>query len=306
MYRRIYIALCLLLAVLGVQAQSTMVPSVSNYHLTWTTINPAFAGFRDVLSLSTMYRSPLYGGVGPTDMQLNGHTPVGDSKVAIGAVVAYNSSPPSTGLYSLMTNYAYRMYLGSGRLSFGLSAGLYGVNNREDNYDTRDEEDPSFGYGAYRRWFPNFGAGVLYYAENFFVGLSVPELFSVPVGDENLSASPRNYRYILTGAYEHRFSENFSLKPSLIIDYNRASTTFKASVNAGLLKNRLYLGVAYDNPNYLIALLNVQVNPQWLIGYAYTIGVSEVRTALGGSHEVVLRWELVRILKSYERDPFYF
>jgi hypothetical protein len=49
-----------LLAALGVSAQSTLIPSVSNYHLTWTTINPAFAGFRDVLSASSLYRSRLY------------------------------------------------------------------------------------------------------------------------------------------------------------------------------------------------------------------------------------------------------
>jgi len=305
MSRYLSIALLLTLA-LGVQAQNTMVPSVSNYHLTWTTLNPAFSGFRDVFSLSSLYRSPMYGGVGPTDMQLNGHTPIGNSKVAMGAVLAYNSTPPSQGLYSLMTTYAYRMYLGSGRLSFGLSAGLYGVNNKEHVFDNYDPIDPSFVSDTYRRWFPNFGAGVLYYGEQFFIGLSVPELLSVPGPNDNLSASPKDYRYILSGAYEFQFSEAFSLKPSVIVDYNRASTSFKASINAGFMKNRLYLGAAYDNPNYIIALLNVQVSPQWLIGYAYTIGVSEVKTALGGSHEVVLRWELKRILRTQEVDPFYF
>ena len=62
-------------------------------------------------------------------MQLNVHTPVGNSKVALGAIVAYNNTPPDQNLLSVMSTYAYRIYLGSGRLSFGLSAGVYGVNS---------------------------------------------------------------------------------------------------------------------------------------------------------------------------------
>ena len=113
MIRKCIIGLCLLAAA-GVSAQNTLIPSVSNYHLTWTTLNPAFSGFRDAISASTLYRSGLYGGVGPQDMQLNVHTPVGNSKVALGGVVAYNDAPPDQGLYAFMTTYAYRLYLVQG------------------------------------------------------------------------------------------------------------------------------------------------------------------------------------------------
>ena len=290
----------------GVSAQNTLIPSVSNYHLTWTTINPAFSGFRDAISISSLYRSPLYGGVGPQDMQLNLHSPVGNSKVALGGVVAYNSAPPDQKLYSVMTTYAYRIYLGTGRLSFGLSAGIYGINSDMTGILIRDPVDTSFPDDVYSRWFPNFGAGVLYYTDQFFVGLSVPELLSVPGPDQSLSASPEDYRVILTGAYLFDISRAFRLKPSVMIDYNRASTSFKASLNVGLMDSRVFIGGAYDHPNYAIALLNFQINPQWLVGYAYTIGTGPVRTALGGSHEVVLRWELRPVIQTIPDDPFYF
>ena len=161
--------------------QNTLIPSVSNYHLTWTTINPAFSGFRDAISISSLYRSALYGGgLGPSDMQLNVHSPVGNSKVAIGGVVAFNNVPEVQSLYSIMTTYAYRIYLGSGRLAFGLSAGMYGINGDLSQIPLRDPVDPAFPEDAYQRWFPNFGTGILYYTEQMFVGLSVPELLSIP------------------------------------------------------------------------------------------------------------------------------
>jgi hypothetical protein len=66
------------------------------------------------------------------------------------------------------------------------------------------------------------------------------------------------------------------------------------------------VGGAYDHPNFAIALLNFQVNPQWLVGYAYTFNVGPLSSYLGGSHEVVLRWELRPVIRTIPDDPFYF
>jgi len=297
----------LLTVLVSASAQNTLVPSVSNYHLTWTTINPAFSGFRDAISISSLYRSALYGDMGPSNMQLNVHSPIGNSKVAVGAVVNYDHTPDVQNLYSIMSTYAYRLYLGSGRLAFGLSAGVYGVNSDMTNIPLRDLGDPAFPTEVYQRWFPNFGTGILYYTEHFFVGLSVPELLSVPAEGQGVgNADFDNYRFILTGAYQFNISDNVRLKPSLWIDYNKASTSFKASLNAGFFDSRVYVGGAYDYPNFAIALLNFQVNPQWLVGYAYTFNVGPLSSYLGGSHEVVLRWELRPVIRTIPDDPFYF
>ena len=305
--KRIWLIGILLTVLVGAGAQTTLVPSVSNYHLTWTTINPAFSGFRDAISISSLYRSALYGNMGPSNMQLNVHSPIGNSKVAMGAVVAYDHTPDVQNLYSIMTTYAYRLYLGSGRLAFGLSAGMYGVNSDLSGIDLRDPDDPAFPEDAYQRWFPNFGAGVLYYTEQYFVGLSVPEFFSIPTESQTIgSAIFENYRFILIGAYQFNISDNVRLKPSLWLDYNKAATSFKASLNVGLFDSRIYVGAAYDYPNFAIALLNIQVNPQWLIGYAYTFNTGPTRMYLGGSHEVVLRWELRPVIRTIPDDPFYF
>jgi len=302
-----FLAYLLLMMALTVRGQYTLIPSVSNYHLTWTTINPAFSGFRDAISVSSLYRSALYGELGPRDMQLNVHTPLGNSKVAVGGIVAYNNTPPSQNLFSVMSTYAYRIYLGSGRLSFGLSAGMYGVTSDLSGVPLRDPVDPLFPSETYQRWFPNFGTGILYYTQDYFVGLSVPELLSIPREGQPIgTVNFEEYRVILAGAYLFDFSTAFRLKPSLLIDYNQASTVFKASLNAGLMDSRIFVGTAYSHPNFVIALLNFQINTQWLVGYAYTFNTGPVRQALGGSHEIVLRWELRPVIKTIPDDPFYF
>ncbi len=305
MKRNLLTYIILLMAIAG-SSQNTLIPSVSNYHLTWTTINPAFSGFRDAISVSSLYRSALYGELGPQDMQLNMHTPLGNSKVAVGGIVSYNTTPYQN-MVSVMTTYAYRIYLGSGRLSFGLSAGAYGVNSDMSGIPLRDPNDPAFPTEVYQRWFPNFGTGVLYYTDEFFVGLSVPELLSIPRENESIgTVNFEEYRVILTGAYLFDISRAFRLKPSVMVDYNQAYTSFKASMNVGLMDSRVFIGGAYDYPNFAIALLNFQVNPQWLVGYAYTFNTGPVSKALGGSHEIVLRWEFRPVIHTIPDDPFYF
>ncbi len=84
MIRKLFIGICLF-AAFSVSAQNTLIPSVSNYHLAWTTYNPAFSGFRDAISLSAIYRSPLYGGVGPMDMQMNVHYSGGELEGGTGS-----------------------------------------------------------------------------------------------------------------------------------------------------------------------------------------------------------------------------
>jgi type IX secretion system PorP/SprF family membrane protein len=164
-----------------------------------------------------------------------------------------------------------------------------------------------FSTDLYQRWFPNFGTGVLYYTEAFFVGLSVPELLAIPHENESIGTIKLDeYRYILSGAYLFDISKTFRLKPSVMIDYNKAFTSYRASLNIGLMDSRVFVGGAYDFDSYITALLNIKVNPQWMIGYAYMMNTGRVTQALGGSHEVVLRWEFRPIIRTIPDDPFYF
>ena len=122
MKRTWLIALFLLVGGDGSYAQNTLIPSVSNYHLTWTTINPAFSGFRDAISVSSLYRSALYGSTGPQRYAAECAHPGGKFQSGPGGSGGLQQHFPIQNLYSFMTTYAYRIYLGSGQAllwSFG-------------------------------------------------------------------------------------------------------------------------------------------------------------------------------------------
>ncbi|MBN1132869.1 MAG: PorP/SprF family type IX secretion system membrane protein [Bacteroidales bacterium] len=297
--------------------QYSLVPSLSNYHLTWTTFNPGFTGYRELASGSLFYRNKMYGDTGPVDFQLNAHTPVFNGTEAVGVIFSNNritndNKDLLTRITSGMFTYAHRFRVKGGHLSLGLSAGMYQIKEDYKSLSLRNPLDPSFisPEMAPTRWFPNFGVGGVYYDKRMFIGLSVPELFSVPlstkrfdIGDADLS----KYRIILIGAYLFDFSRNFNMKPALFVDYNRSNTTFKASANFGLLDNRLFVGGVYHHPNYAVVLLNIPVqHEKYMLGFAYTIPLSDIALYYSGTWEIVLRIEWRSINRIPEPNPFYF
>ncbi|HDR68239.1 MAG TPA: type IX secretion system membrane protein PorP/SprF [Bacteroidaceae bacterium] len=297
--------------------QYSLIPSLSNYHLTWTTFNAGFTGYRELATGSIFYRDKMYGDAGPADFQLNLHSPVFSGSEAIGVIFSNSRTTNDnkdllTRISSGMFTYAHRFRLGGGHLSLGLSAGMYQIKEDYRSLSLRNPLDPTFSSQetAPTRWFPNFGAGGVYYDKRLFIGLSVPEFFSVPVTTKQFDfgkAEFSKYRFILTGAYLFEFNENLNMKPAFFVDYNRSNTTFKISTNFGLLDNRFFVGGVYHHPNYAVVLLNIPVqHEKYMIGFAYTFPLSDIALYYSGTWEVVLRLEWRSINKIPEPNPFYF
>lgn len=316
MRKIIYILFILIFSLEGF-SQYTAIPYLSNFHLTWTSFNPGFTGYRELATGSVLYRHKMYGDTGPTDFNLNAHTPVGSGSEAIGVIFSNTRTENEnnellTRISSGMFSYAHRFKLGGGKLSLGLSAGMYQIKEDFKSLSIRNINDPSFNSAVIApvRWYPNFGVGGVYYDKKFFVGLSVPELFSPPNSSEQFAVGDADfskYRFILTGAYLFDFNENFNMKPAIFVDYNRSNTTFKASANFGFLDNMFYVGGVYHHPNYAVALINFPIrHEKYMIGFAYTFPLSDIAMYYSGSWEVVLRMEWRSINKTPDPNPFYF
>ncbi|HNR56751.1 MAG TPA: type IX secretion system membrane protein PorP/SprF, partial [Flavobacteriales bacterium] len=108
----------------------------------------------------------------------------------------------------------------------------------------------------------------------------------------------------LTGGHLVELTHGIKLKPSALIRYRRSSGV-QADLSTNLiLKDLLWLGASYRTGDAMIATVEVLPTPQWRIGYAYDLGLSRLRTAHQGSHEVMLQYEFgfrIRV-----KDPRYF
>ena len=277
--------------------------SVDQYLNNGMIINPAYAGSREALSATLMHRSQWLGFEGaPVSQILAIHTPLINEKIGLGVMVD-NFSIPTVQYNSIYFNYAYRMWLGSSRLSLGLKGGGYVYKETFDELNLKDGvgSDPSFvpesGFA------PNFGAGAYIYNKKYFAGLAVPFFMS------KSKASKANfdfgsYHFVFTAGYLFEISQNFKIKPVTLIDYNKYSISYQFATHFILLNDALWFGTAYKSNKDLTFMLEVQINPSIKIGYAYDHSFSDISKFSNGSHELMIRYEWR--YKANVDSPFYF
>jgi type IX secretion system PorP/SprF family membrane protein len=277
--------------------------SVDQYLNNGLIINPAYAGSREAMSATLMHRSQWLGFDGaPISQILAAHTPLKNEKIGLGLMVD-NFSIPTVQYNSLYFNYAYRIWLGSSRLSLGIKAGGYAYKETLDALNLKDPVGNDHAFIPRSGFAPNFGAGAYLYSNKYFVGLAVPFFMSLS-DTSKINFDMNTYHYVLTAGYLFDISPNFKIKPVTLIDYNKYFISWQFATHLILFNDALWLGTAYKSNKDLTFMLEVQINPALKIGYAYDHSFSEIAKFSNGSHEIMIRYELK--YKANVDSPFYF
>jgi type IX secretion system PorP/SprF family membrane protein len=292
----------ILLLSLSIIAKAQFVPIFSQYVNNGLIINPAYTGSREVLSLNLMYRNQWAGYDGaPVYQTLSAHAPLKGAKVGVGLLV-FDEKVGTYHNTQAFANYAYRIPLGSGKLSFGLRAGVMIRNSNWQDILLKDPSDKAFAKDNEFFALPNLGAGVYFYNKRFFLGASIPYLLGIK--ENTIYHDFKDYNYLITSGVLIDFSSAFKLKPTVLLKYN---SIFKQQVdlnmNIILLNNRLWLGGAYRLNEAYNSTVEVQINPQFKVGYSFDYG--KIPNAPNyNSHEVSLRYEFSYKIKA--ANPRYF
>ncbi len=296
----LYIIFIFAYSIIGAQ-DVPYIHRINQYLFNGILLNPAYAGSREALSATAMHRTQWAGFEGsPISQSLAVHTPTKKEKVALGLIFD-NFTLPSVQYNSMYFVYAYRMWLGGTRLSLGLKAGGYMYKEKLTTLNLRDPIDPSFvGKSGFA---PNFGAGAYLYNQKYFIGLSVP-FFMSQSDTSALAFDMTHYHYLLSAGYLFNFSPKFKMKPSFILDYNKFILDYQVGLHLIFLDDILWIGGAYKASNEISAMVEVQIGPKIKLGYAYDFSMSDIAKYSNGSHEILLRYEL--IFKSKAESPFYF
>jgi type IX secretion system PorP/SprF family membrane protein len=109
-----------------------------------------------------------------------------------------------------------------------------------------------------------------------------------------------NNNYLLTGGCLFWITNNFKLKPSTLIRYYPQSPVqYDLNLNAILFKDGLlWLGASYRSKEALVALAEVQMGNKWRLGVSYDYSLGDIKTFTSGSVEVLLRMELITVVKT--------
>lgn len=197
--------------------------------------NPGFAGSPEYLSVRLLYRNQWWSFDGaPTTQSFTIHTPL-SSKVGVG-LSAINDVVGSTGSTTINASYAYRLQFAEGTLSIGLQGGI--VNWRAD-WSSLQFRDPRLMDNVFEEmepnvWRPTFGAGIFYYSEKFYAGLSVPRLIEWDLSEQSSSGFDRaaklyRHYYFSAGGIVPINGNALIFKPSILIKSVGVFSNFSSS-----------------------------------------------------------------------------
>lgn len=285
-------------------------PQYTQYMYNMNVVNPAYAGSRGTLSLGLLGRSQWNSVDGaPKSLTFSTHAPLG-KKVGVGISVIADEIGPAKE-QNIYGDFSYTLETSAeGRLAFGLKAGvtLLSVNLLDVVLpDTGNAGDPIFDENI-NKTMPNFGAGVYYYTNKWYVGFSAPNILKTEHLDKDVanSKASEEVHYFLTGGYVFDLSSTLKFKPSLMFKgVKGAPISFDVNANF-LLYDRFELGASYRYEDSVSALFNFGVTPDFRIGYAYDYTISEFSNAhTGGSHEIILLYDIDFSKKNLKSPRFF-
>tara|TARA_R110002050_G_scaffold243212_4_gene379721 strand:+ start:2291 stop:3211 length:921 start_codon:yes stop_codon:yes gene_type:complete len=298
------IAIALFSCTVGIAQQ---LPQFTQYMYNTISINPAYAGSREALSIVGLHRSQWVGFKGgPITQTLSIHTPLRNDRVGLGLSFIEDDLGPENFTY-LYGDFSYSIPTGiDGKLAFGLKAGFTQYSLDQD-FRTSESFDPSI-YGIEDRWTPNLGLGVYWSTNRFYAGLSTPRVLNTDKNkDEGFEALDRLSYYFTTG-YVFDISKSIKLKPAALIKAtNGAPVSYDLTANF-LFNEKFWLGGSYrinEQTAAIGGIVDFQVSRQLRVGYAYEKPISDIASYTTGSHEILLIYEF-KFLSSKLKSPRYF
>ncbi|RUA10658.1 MAG: hypothetical protein DSY83_17620 [Flavobacteriia bacterium] len=280
----------------------------TQYMYNTVSVNPAYAGSRGHLSIAGLYRNQWLGLDGAPETQtLNIHSPVGYRGVGLGVSIVNDKIGPTSETYFDM-DFSYTIQTSwEGRLSFGLKAS---ANMLDIRYSELDEYlmDDQLRQGDLKKFSPNFGAGVYYHTDRFYVGLSAPRILETTHFDSSSVSTAKEQinMYLITG-YVWDLNPFLKFKPALLTKAVQGAP-LQVDLSANFMFNEKFIGgLAYRWDAAFSGLIGFMLSDQFMVGMAYDREITELGAATfnDGSFEIILRYDFIRNIGNLKSPRFF-
>ncbi len=297
---RNYPAIVVLLIVFGLyfnDIHSQQTPSFSEYNFNPFIINSAYAGFENSaeITMSTNGIVNQFDG-SPRSFVFSANAPLNSDKIGLGGGVLRDQIGV-TSITSLYGAYSYKIYFDLKKdrpawevftenvISFGITAGMQFYNDNLLELGIDDDENFNQNIQAV---IPTIGAGFLWNNEQFYIGLSSPNLLGSRLSN-NEQIQLKNTYYAYSG---YRFFttpfQKVLVKPSILIKYEQGAP-IQADLNTSITyNNKLEFGIGFRTTSTVNALIGFYAlkNLRFIYNYNQAMGNS----LLTSTHGVVLSY----------------
>ncbi len=297
-----YSLVLLLILVFGFQAElnAQQDAQYTQYMYNTQIVNPAYAGSRGSLDFSALYRTQWVGLDGaPETGTFTFNSPIGVAEnMGIGMSIVMDRLGPAKES-NITVDYSYTINTSEDyKLAFGLKAGIDLLDVDFTLLNIFDEGDV-FENNIDNRLQPQIGAGIYYYSNKFYAGLSVPNFLNTKHFDESeigptsaqTIAAERLHYFFITG-YVFDLNENLKFKPAVLTKLVSGSP-LQVDLSANLLINEKFtLGAAYRWSAALSGMVGFQATEGLFLGFAYDGETTDLSGFNDGSYEFFVRFEI--------------
>jgi type IX secretion system PorP/SprF family membrane protein len=277
--------LCLLILISGRGfAQQQRLYNYNQYADNLTPVNAAYSLLDKAGSVNILGSKQLVGINGaPQSFMLSANFPIPSVNASAGLYVlneqiAVENQTAVNAYFAKAIQLAEETYL-----SVALNAGL---RNYIGNYSQLDPFDTQFSNDI-RETKPNLGFSVMLYNNNYYMGLSVPELTIRSLGTASIE-QPTYLRshYYFTGAFLARVNDYVKIKPATLILYTKGSPMIANLSGTAYLKDQFGLGINYRTDKTAAATLSV-IGQALRLQYSYQFGTSSAPSGANTvAHEI--------------------
>jgi len=275
------------------------------YNTLW--LNPAYAGTRDAFTITGIHRSQWIGFDGaPLDQTITMHSPLLNGKMGIGLSLLNDKiGPTKSTIIALDLSYQVRLSRKS-KLSFGLKGLVNMYSNNLSQLKLDNQSDASFSQN-FSRTLPNAGAGIYYYRERFYVGVSTPKLLENKLNGGLGAESKEQRHYFFIMGTVIKLSQDVKLKPTCFVKATEAAPIEGDITASFLFRDKLSLGAMYRTGDAVGALIGFNFTEQFSVGYSFDWSMANTTGKYNsGSHEIMLRYDLISKSKAKIKSPRYF
>ncbi|MEI6823378.1 MAG: type IX secretion system membrane protein PorP/SprF [Bacteroidota bacterium] len=276
------------------------VPMYTHYMYNTLVVNPAYAGSRDALTLTALYRSQWAGFDGaPVTQTLTMHAPLSNEHIGLGLSVLNDKIGPTNNT-SVFADFAYIIQLSKkSKLAFGISAGANMFQANLNSLLLDQQADPAFQNNINNHITPNFGFGAYYSRERFYAGISVPSLLQNNYSQTNqengntLISNEQRHYFLIAGTLLN-LSDNLAFKPTALIKVTSSAPVEADFTASFIIMKKLLLGAMFRSGDAVGLLIGLDLTEQLHLGYSFDWSYGlETSKYNNGSHELILRYDVI-------------
>jgi len=286
----IILKICLILSIFATYSQQSK-SQFTQYMYNTITLNPAYAGSKEDLNVFGMYRAQWLGVEGAPKTGVFSIEGLVGRRTGVGV----NFTSDRVGISdqsSITLDYSYIVPLSPAyKLAFGLSGTANLLNIDYEKLHSKDVDSSQQNING--EFSPNAGAGIFLYSNNFYFGVSVPNILEKTRYENAIKSKVSEHlnTNVISG-YVFDMNNSMRLKLATLVNVGKDSPlSFDLTANI-MFFDRFVLGGAWRSSGTISALAGFQLGESFFMGYAYDLEKTKLSNNGAGTHELFIKYEL--------------